>query len=251
MRAHVITYRYSAFGFSSPSVGGWRFNGERKDSASNGYLLGNGRRLYNPALMRFTSQDSLSPFSKGGLNCYAFGLNDPINYSDPSGLFATKVMRFIAKRLTKKIYTGDIAWQQDGVTVYSGPSRSDGNMSTLYISSHGKPGFVVGKEYHYSAEALYGRFEQAGIAMEHRQTHFLTCKSTAPVSQGGTSLAEDMAKLTGAQSSGYNKDVKVYGETDKSGKYVDRLLKSTFLDSLFGVTSTKTRAGALRNPHKR
>jgi len=49
------------------------------------YLLGNGYRAYNSVLMRFQSPDSLSPFTVGGLNCYAYCTGDPINYADPSG----------------------------------------------------------------------------------------------------------------------------------------------------------------------
>lgn len=52
---------------------------------SNLYLLGNGYRAYNSVLMRFQSPDSLSPFTVGGLNCYAYCTGDPINYADPSG----------------------------------------------------------------------------------------------------------------------------------------------------------------------
>lgn len=50
-----------------------------------GYLLGNGYRTYNPALMRFNSPDSLSPFEAGGLNPYSYCSGDPINNIDPSG----------------------------------------------------------------------------------------------------------------------------------------------------------------------
>lgn len=49
------------------------------------YLFGNGYRSYNPALMRFHSPDSFSPFGAGGLNCYAYCMNDPVNFSDPDG----------------------------------------------------------------------------------------------------------------------------------------------------------------------
>ena len=247
---HIAPYCYSAFGFSNSSSNEWGFKGERKDSASNGYLLGNGRRLYSPSLMRFLSPDSLSPFSKGGINHYAFALNDPINSSDPSGLFSINIMKFLLKPITKKIYTGKILWKEDGVTAYSGPARKDGNLSTLYISSHGSPGVVVGNEFYYSALAIYNRLEQAGVEMKHRQTHFLTCSSSAPGSPGGFSLAEDMSKLTGAQSSGYHTGVRVYGKVDKNGTHVDRLLKIPFFDRLPGVTSTKTRHGNIRNPHK-
>lgn len=72
------------------------FNGERPDSVTGHYLLGQGYRAYNPVLMRFNSPDSFSPFGEGGFNAYAYCENDPINYADPSGkaklyLFARRI----------------------------------------------------------------------------------------------------------------------------------------------------------------
>lgn len=61
------------------------FNGQYKEAPSCHYLLGSGYRTYNPLLMRFNSPDSISPFGKGGLNCYAYGKSDPVNYLDPTG----------------------------------------------------------------------------------------------------------------------------------------------------------------------
>jgi RHS repeat-associated protein len=61
------------------------FNGERADSATGHYLLGNGHRAFNPVLMRFNRPDSLSPFGKGGLNGYAYCGGDPVNRRDPTG----------------------------------------------------------------------------------------------------------------------------------------------------------------------
>ena len=58
------------------------FNGERPDPVTGNYLLGNGYRVFNQALMRFSSPDSLSPFKEGGLNSYTYCLGDPINRSD-------------------------------------------------------------------------------------------------------------------------------------------------------------------------
>lgn len=48
------------------------------------YSLGN-YRFYSPALMRFCSPDSWSPFGKGGISTYAYCAGDPINRSDPTG----------------------------------------------------------------------------------------------------------------------------------------------------------------------
>jgi len=61
------------------------FNGELREPGNGWYLLGRGYRAYNPSLMRFHSPDSLSPFEEGGLNCYMYGLGNPVRFSDPSG----------------------------------------------------------------------------------------------------------------------------------------------------------------------
>jgi len=75
---------YGHDGYSQyPSV--LRFSGQRKESATGHYLLGNGYRAFNPVLMRFHSPDSLSPMGAGGFNCYAYCAGDPVNNTDPSG----------------------------------------------------------------------------------------------------------------------------------------------------------------------
>ena len=61
------------------------FNGERPDSVTGHYHLGNGYRQFNPVLMRFNSTDNWSPFGEGGLNAYAYCSGDPVNKVDPNG----------------------------------------------------------------------------------------------------------------------------------------------------------------------
>ena len=47
-----------------------------------------GQRWYNPALGRWTQQDTLdAPLNPANANRYAFAANDPINNSDPMGRF--------------------------------------------------------------------------------------------------------------------------------------------------------------------
>lgn len=70
----------------------WAYHGERLDTRLAGYLLGNGYRLYRPALMRFGAPDNMSPFGQGMLNPYAYCMSDPVNQSDPSGHFPVSVL---------------------------------------------------------------------------------------------------------------------------------------------------------------
>ncbi|PYC27876.1 RHS repeat-associated core domain-containing protein [Pseudomonas mosselii] len=61
------------------------FTGQYFDGCLEGYLLGNGYRVYNPWLMRFKSPDRVSPFGRGGINAYAYCEGDPVNWQDHSG----------------------------------------------------------------------------------------------------------------------------------------------------------------------
>lgn len=66
------------------------FSGVHVDAGTGNYALGNGRRVYNPRLMRFQSPDWLSPFDRGGANAYVYCLGDPVNRADPSGQFSLR-----------------------------------------------------------------------------------------------------------------------------------------------------------------
>ena len=97
---------YSAYGEQSGRQaisGRLGFNGELREARMGWYLLGNGYRAYNPALMRFHSPDSLSPFGKGGLNAYVYCVGDPVNYSDPTGHMPKKILKFFTKKTPKTL----------------------------------------------------------------------------------------------------------------------------------------------------
>lgn len=75
---------YTAYGHTVVT-GSLGYNGERCEKPTGCYMLGNGYRAYNPALMRFHSPDGLSPFGEGGLNSYMYCEGNPIDYLDPDG----------------------------------------------------------------------------------------------------------------------------------------------------------------------
>ena len=96
---------YTAYGHHPAERGLSRllgFNGECPDSITGHYLLGEGKRAFNPVLMRFNSPDELSPFGAGGINPYAYCEGDPINFSDPSGNVKFKIILDLAERTAER-----------------------------------------------------------------------------------------------------------------------------------------------------
>lgn len=84
---------YSPYGAPNSTTGpGLGFCGQHRDPLTGYYGLGNGRRYYNPNLMRFVSTDSLSPFGRGGVNAYAYCGGDPINRTDPGAQYWRRVV---------------------------------------------------------------------------------------------------------------------------------------------------------------
>ena len=114
----VQPFSYSPFGATTSRTGASAasvpgFNGERADPLTGVTHLGNGYRAYSPALRRFTSPDSESPFGVGGINPYAYCSNDPVNQRDPSGhgplLKLIEGIIWGAAKLSKKLALSEAA----------------------------------------------------------------------------------------------------------------------------------------------
>ncbi|AIR87971.1 hypothetical protein LK03_01395 [Pseudomonas cremoricolorata] len=80
--------RYTAHGaeHDAPPLDDMQFGfaGERREPLT-GWYIPSGYRPYDPLLMIFLAPDSTSPFSRGGLNAYAYCAGDPVNRIDPDG----------------------------------------------------------------------------------------------------------------------------------------------------------------------
>lgn len=104
-REELRSRTYTAYGHHEPihDESNLGYTGQRQEPGTGHYMLGTGRRAFNPVLMRFNSPDALSPFSAGGLNAYAYCGGDPVNFIDPSGQFAvgTAIARGLANWLMK------------------------------------------------------------------------------------------------------------------------------------------------------
>jgi RHS repeat-associated protein len=75
-------HAYSAFGLASSTTGtAFQFAGRRVDPETGLYY--NRARYYSPALGRFLQTDPIG--TNGGINLYAYTLNDPVNRIDPTG----------------------------------------------------------------------------------------------------------------------------------------------------------------------
>ena len=108
---------YLPYGFSGCYEGALLlgFAGLGFDTVSTGYLAGNGHRLYNAALGRFTGPDELSPFGEGGLNAYAYCQGDPVNRIDRAGRSPTGLMKSLfggKTRLTQALHDEHLPKQQ-------------------------------------------------------------------------------------------------------------------------------------------
>jgi RHS repeat-associated protein len=79
---------YQAFGESSVTSGTFRYTGARIDAETNG-LYDFRARIYSPTLGRFMQTDPIG--ANGGINLYAYVNNDPLNATDPLGLWTFQI----------------------------------------------------------------------------------------------------------------------------------------------------------------
>ncbi|MDP3136009.1 MAG: RHS repeat-associated core domain-containing protein, partial [Burkholderiaceae bacterium] len=143
--------RHDAWGRNAGGAGTMPLYGYagREPDLSSG-LIHMRARYYDPALGRFISRDPIG--LAGGLNVYAYVGNDPVNCTDPSGLFAKSVGNTLqglgnaASQYYDRASAGPGSTRQNGATVTyrSSPYPQDttGTMQTALSLASAIP--VVG-----------------------------------------------------------------------------------------------------------
>lgn len=241
---------YSPYGYRAewrqlPILAG--FNGQRQDSLTGCYHLGNGRRAFSPALMRFNRPDDLSPFGEGGLNCYAYCAGDPINAVDPSGQFPSFPPPFarlfgksrgvaVGAEATVAKSTRYHRYDQYSVkTELTFPGLTDlkshgsaaisfSDQGGFYLSAHGDPlGNIYFGRLPLSPGRAYRKLLEDGVDFsDHDSVHLMICYSAGG---WGKRPVKQFAKHTGLPTTG---NVGVGWDT---GNAVAKYIRSGVLDA--------------------
>ncbi|WP_405124474.1 RHS repeat-associated core domain-containing protein [Pseudomonas alloputida] len=84
-------HNYTPFGYNDKLPSGstaMGFNGEFILENMHLYLLGQGHRGFSTEMRRFIGPDNAeSPFARGGVNAFAYCVNDPVNRKDETGMW--------------------------------------------------------------------------------------------------------------------------------------------------------------------
>lgn len=134
------------------------FLGKTEDTSTGLSLLG--ARAYDPYLGRFLSPDPLSaPYAPQNLSAYSYSRNDPINYSDPTGLMDADVGSACTnhceehkKWVVETILGG--SWQQEGD---SGADLNNDGYITIYPTVHVPVGWNQAQIY---IQAFYDKIDE-------------------------------------------------------------------------------------------
>lgn len=200
---------YAPYGHHSFGSGLLGFNGQLPDPVTGHYLLGNGYRAFNPALMRFNSTDNLSPFGMGGLNAYAYCLGDPINRSDPTGHFVPKISQDLSK-VAVQVMSLEVGIKLKPATNVTRLSQGvftfeDRGGTRLTFDAHGRPG---GLAEGFTGLELVGLAKRYGVNIDKFESVRLVVCHSADVERNSfgiadISFAESFNKLVRRPVKGY------------------------------------------------
>ncbi|MFJ2332401.1 RHS repeat-associated core domain-containing protein [Pseudomonas helleri] len=206
------------------------FNGERADSVTGHYLLGNGYRAFNPVLMRFNSPDSWGPFGRGGINSYGYAGGDPINRVDPSGHFWRALKSWLFKSGSKRslaVQAAPLIARRKSIdqesqlmkdfkvlmpNIYAGLTvASDHKFSRLEVVGHGdfyehggkQVGVIASNGQAFTAEELGKALASNGHMKKAKEVHLVMCHSADVASYTGKSFAQELSDYLNVPVTGY------------------------------------------------
>lgn len=192
------------------------FKGERYDVVGCQYPLGMGYRFYIPALRRFNSPDSESPFNRGNINSYAFVSGDPVNFSDPSGHYRGRLIKpsLITKGPFKQFGSTEpvhpnlksvaVATNPDGMTVI----RGHGDMNTGRIGD-------------YRPKELLETLNINNVKISEGPIHLISCEAgrlSNSYAAPSKPVGQILAKLTNRPVTTYKNEVnssKIFDDADQ------------------------------------
>lgn len=215
--ACTVASNRTAFGYdpfyASLPVG---FLGDHPHRPNGAYALGNGYRWYLPMLMRFSSPDSMSPFSAGGINAYAYAGNDPVNRSDPTGHFSEVLLNGVRHRK----YTGltrNVFFATDLKGIYESPPGR--KKPELFIDLHGNAEGIKVEGALRNPGQFAEWLREEGIKVKHYdKVHLWSCNAGAVPSKGKTPFAQSFANLTGVKTEAFDGVVSIKINPSESGQ---------------------------------
>ncbi len=163
------------------------YQGQQQDPESNMYYLR--ARYYDPATGRLISKDPI----KGALtnsqsqNSYAYSLNNPINLSDPSGLWTVDIG--LSASIGVGGLVGGVQFSQNGIYTYGGMGVATPGPGASIMYSPSDPetglglqsggGVIAGGQvnYNYSDKSTSGQagLTTPGYGVYTTQTNELVC----------------------------------------------------------------------------
>lgn len=141
----VQQYRYSPFGETSRSTtvnNPFQFAGRENDETGLYYYRA---RHYSPKWGRFVSQDPIG-FEGGDSNLYAYVGNNPVDFTDPTGLQnlqqfdEKKFAEESATRVVKKVVEEKVLKDKCEIKKWKNPDANKEYQDTVKISEEGKKG---------------------------------------------------------------------------------------------------------------
>lgn len=136
---HVATYAYDAWGnmiycnagTDVALINPFLYRGYYFDNESGLYYLMS--RYYDPTVGQFISPDTadyLAPNTIGGVDLYAYGLNNPVMYVDPTGHFVLSTwmvgalvgfgVSFVSSLVSQALVEQKLDWEMVGIAAIDG-----------------------------------------------------------------------------------------------------------------------------------